>query len=105
MIKRSIMCAYFMSFAIFKDANGKTYSVDLLDDITQEVKLPQMGTHLIWEDNFLVGAAEVILHGGLEKNRPWPFGLRTDDDSFVPWNRWIPLTDGEKAAEIPGLPS
>ena len=100
---RSIKCAIFMGFAVFKDSQGKLYTVDLLDDITQEFSLPIVGTHFLWGKNYLVGAAETLRWGSKEVNRYWPFGLRDNDDEFVPWNRWLPITKEEKAAEIPGL--
>jgi hypothetical protein len=98
---RSLRIALFLGFAFWKDSAGTLYRVDCQNDENGRIILPRFGTGLLWENNLLRCAAESILFGN--GNHPWPFGFHGDDDFSIPWNRWVAVSDEEKAAEYTTL--
>ena len=93
---RKIHVAIFNGRAVWRDSTGELYAVDLQDDTDGRIILPRIGTCLIWQENLLLGAAEAFIDGSA---RLWPLGFHEDDEMTAPWNRWMPLTDAEKAAK------
>lgn len=93
---RKIHIALFNGRAVWRDSAGELYSVDCQDNIDGRIILPRIGTCLIWGENLFLGAAEAFSDGSVNL---WPFGFHEDDEMTIPWNRWMPLTDAEKAAK------
>ena len=97
---RSLRVSIFHGFAYWRDTEGTLYRADCIDDATGRVKLPRLGSGLIWEGNLLAGAADMFLEGRVQCH---PYGTHEGDEQLIHWNRWMPLSDAEKAAKLPGI--
>lgn len=93
---RTLRVSIFHGFAYWRDTNGVLYRADCIDDATGRVKLPKLGNGLVWENNVFAGAADSFLEGRVSYH---PYGTHEGDEQLVPWNRWMPLSDDEKAAK------
>lgn len=93
---RFLRVAIFHGFAFWRDTGGQIYRVDCIDDATGKVKLPKIGNGLVWENNVFSGAADAFLEGRIQYH---PYGTQPGDEALIPWNRWLALSDTEKAAK------
>ena len=97
---RFLRVSIFHGYAFWRDTEGQLFRVDLIDDETGRVKLPRLGTCLVWETNLLAGAADALWEGRVQFH---PYGTQPGDEQLTPWNRWLPLSDTEKAARYTPL--
>lgn len=98
-LPRRLFVEIFLGVAYWKDTDGKLYAVDLIDEATGALLLPVENNHIRWCDCWFIDANNKIYFR--KTDHPWPFGFKDGDDLLVPWNRWRPQTDEERAAALP----